>query len=202
MAHLMPWGLPARYALYPVQTLVCAGVLAWFWREYRLTAPRLAWFAVLAALVSAALWVSVFPLLIARTLPHQPPRVDGFDPNVFAANPALYWTELVLRFTRLVVVVPILEEIFWRGFLLRWVIDENFTAVSFGTYRRTANFLVAVGFMLEHSLPDYPAALVTGLLYNMVAFRTRSLSSCILAHAVTNALLGCFIMATRQWGFW
>jgi hypothetical protein len=40
------------------------------------------------------------------------------------------------------------------------------------------------------------------VLYNLVAFRTRSLGSCILAHAVTNALLGAFILATRQWGFW
>jgi hypothetical protein len=56
--------------------------------------------------------------------------------------------------------------------------------------------------MLEHSLHDWPAALATGLLYNMVAYRSRTLSSCILAHAITNALLGTFIMLTAQWGFW
>ena len=56
--------------------------------------------------------------------------------------------------------------------------------------------------MLEHQPADYPAALLTGALFNWIAIRTRSLSSCILAHAITNLLLGFYIMATRQWGFW
>jgi hypothetical protein len=56
--------------------------------------------------------------------------------------------------------------------------------------------------MLEHSVPDWPAALVAGFLYNLVAYRTKSLSSCVLAHGVTNALLGGYIIMTRQWGFW
>ena len=46
------------------------------------------------------------------------------------------------------------------------------------------------------------AALLTGALYNLVAYRTKSLGACVLAHAVTNLLLGLWIMSTRQWGFW
>jgi len=56
--------------------------------------------------------------------------------------------------------------------------------------------------MLEQSIQDWPAALITGLAYNFIAFRTRSLTSCVIAHVVTNAFLGAYIMATRQWGFW
>ncbi len=107
-----------------------------------------------------------------------------------------------MRFLRLVAVVPALEEIFWRGFLLRYFIKEDFDAVPFGTYTRWSNVLVAIGFMLEHQMPDWPAALAAGFLYNITAYRTRSLPACILAHAVTNALLGAYIMTTRQWGFW
>ena len=54
-----------------------------------------------------------------------PPRRDGFDPEVLSSSPALYWIALVLRFLRLVVVVPVVEEIFWRGFLLRFLISES-----------------------------------------------------------------------------
>ena len=50
-------------------------------------------------------------------------------------------------------------------------------------------------------MADWPAAILTGALYNLVAYRTRSLSSCVLAHAVTNALLGAYVLHTRQWGF-
>jgi len=195
-AHVRLGGVSARYFMFPVQTVVCAAALAFFRREYRLRAPRIAWIAWAAGLLVFALWVS------PQVLFHAAPRLDGFDPGLFAGRPALYWGGLVMRFLRLVLVVPALEEIFWRGFLLRFLMDERFEAVPFGTYSRMSNAVVAAGFMLEHSPPDWPAALAAGVLYNYVAYRTRSLSSCILAHAITNALLGAYIMITRQWGFW
>jgi CAAX prenyl protease-like protein len=86
--------------------------------------------------------------------------------------------------------------------VLRFLVKEDFRSVPIGTFTQTANALVAVGFVLEHSVPDWPAALAAGLLYNLVAYRTKSLSSCVVAHGITNALLGGFIMMTRQWGFW
>lgn len=194
--HIQPGGLGARYALFPLQTLACAGVLAYFWRDYRVRLPQKAWLAAAIAVLVAALWIA------PQAVFHLPARTDGFDPGAFSGRPGLYWVEMVMRFLRLVVVAPALEEIFWRGFLLRFLINEEFEAVPFGTYARQANALVVAGFMLEHSMPDWPAALAAGILYNLVAYRTRSLSSCILAHAITNALLGGYIMITHQWGFW
>jgi membrane protease YdiL (CAAX protease family) len=51
-------------------------------------------------------------------------------------------------------------------------------------------------------MADWPAALLTGILFNFVMVRTKSLAVCVIAHAVTNLGLGVFIMCTRQWGFW
>jgi CAAX prenyl protease-like protein len=195
-AGIQPGGLPDMYLVFPLQTLACAALLARFWPAYALSAPRKPWLPAAIGILAFAIWVSPQLLL------HQSPRLTGFDPNVLASRPTLYWSEMAARFLRLVIVVPLLEEIFWRGFLLRYFIDEQFETVPFGTYAHIANALVAAGFMFEHSRPDWPAALATGLLYNSVAFRTRSLSSCVLAHALTNALLGAFIMITHQWGFW
>jgi len=195
-AHVTPGGVKPIYLVFPLQTLACAGVLAWFWRDYKMAAPRQAWLAAAIGLLVLALWLS------PQLLFHRPPRLDGFNPGVFAGRPALYWTELVMRFLRLAIVVPLLEEIFWRGFLLRYVINEHFDTVPFGAYTFRSNLFVAIAFMLEHSTPDWPAAIAAGLLYNFVAYRTKSLSSCALAHGLTNALLGAFIMATHQWGFW
>jgi len=55
---------------------------------------------------------------------------------------------------------------------------------------------VAVAFALSHSRPDWIAAFVVGVLYNVVAYRSRSLALCILAHATTNLLLGLWIIQT------
>jgi CAAX prenyl protease-like protein len=100
------------------------------------------------------------------------------------------------------VVVPLVEEIFWRGFLLRYFINEEFYAVPIGAFSWLSFGVVTAGFALAHSPADWIAALITGALYNWVAYRTKSLASCVLAHSVTNLFLGLWIMKTGQWGFW
>jgi CAAX prenyl protease-like protein len=195
-AHFHPWGVDAMYLVYPVQTVVCAAVLAWYWPQYRLRFPAGLGIAVAAGVLVVGCWVS------PQVLFHQAPRVTGFNTDLFAGLPVAYWAELIFRLARTALVVPLLEEIFWRGFLLRYFIREEFAAVPFGTYGRNANLIVATAFMLEHNSPDWPAAFVAGIAYNFVAYRTKSLSSCVLAHAITNALLAAYILHTRQWGFW
>ena len=190
------WLTSPEYWIYPAQTLVCGAIVLWLWREYKLRAPRQAWFALAIGLVVFAVWIA----------PQQffgvAPRLTGFDPDVFADRPALYWGTVLLRFARLVIVVPLVEEIFWRGFLLRYLIDERFTAIAVGTFSWVSFVVVTLGFGFAHSSADWIAAFVCGALYNLVAYRTRSLSSCVIAHAFTNLLLGLWIMETRQWGFW
>ena len=79
----------------------------------------------------------------------------------------------------------------------------EFDRVPLGTFSPWLSFgVVTAGFTFVHAPADWVAAAITGALYNLVAYRTKSLSSCVLAHAVTNLLLGLWIMKTRQWGFW
>jgi CAAX prenyl protease-like protein len=189
-----------QYWVKPVQTVVCAALLIYYWRSYDFSktfrSPSILLTGLVVGVVAFLLWIGpqqVFPLS---------KRVDGFNPAFFGNEGWPYWLNLGFRFARLVIVVPLIEEIFWRGFVLRWLIDEDFTAVPFGTFQLKAFALVALFFMFEHATVDYPAAFLTGLLYNFVAVRTRSLGACVLAHAVTNLLLGLYIMRTEQWGFW
>jgi len=99
-------------------------------------------------------------------------------------------------------VVPLIEEIFWRGFLQRYLVNEKFTSVKFGTYTHLSFFGVAGAFMLVHSPSDWPAAIATGVLFGWVAVKTKSLLACVIAHAITNLGLGIYIVTTKQWGFW
>jgi CAAX prenyl protease-like protein len=185
-----------EYWIYPAQTIFCGGLLLWFWREYQFRAARRIAFTAAVALVVFVLWICPQALL------GSPSRLDGFNPEVFSGQPAAYWITIVFRFLRLVVVVPLVEEIFWRGFLLRYFINEKFYAVPIGAFSWLSFAVVTVGFGFAHSGADWIAALITGALYNCVAYRTKSLASCVLAHAITNLLLGLWIMKTRQWGFW
>ena len=184
------------YWIYPLQSLACAVALVAFWKNYDFGARRPVPLAVGIGLGVFVLWVS--PQLLFG----QSPRLAGFDPSVFAAEPTLYAATIAARFLRLVLVVPLVEEIFWRGFLQRYLIDERFTTVPFGKYTPLSFWGVAVMFTLVHAMEDWPAALVTGAIYGWIAIRTKSLLACVVAHATTNLALGLYIMATRQWGFW
>lgn len=190
------WLAAPEFWIYPLQTFLCAALLIFFWREYEFHPLRRPLLAVSVALFVFVLWIA------PQQFFHFPARLVGFNPDALAASPLSYWTTLIVRFLRLVVVVPLVEEIFWRGFLMRYLISERFEAVPFGTFRWLSFAVVTLAFGLSHSMADWPAALVTGALYNVVACRTKSLSACVLAHALTNLALGCWIVATRQWGFW
>ena len=190
------WLASPEYWIYPAQTIFCGALLFWFWREYQFRVARQIAFVLAVALVVFGLWISPQDLLGFG------PRLDGFNPEIFSGQPAAYWTMIVFRFLRLVVVVPLVEEIFWRGFLLRYFINEKFYAVPIGAFSWLSFAVVAIGFGFAHSRADWIAALITGALYNCVAYRTKSLASCVLTHAITNLFLGLWIMKTRQWGFW
>lgn len=185
-----------QYWIFPLQTVVCGVLVARYWRAYAFERPRKLLVTTFVAILVLIIWVS------PQEIFGQNHRTEGFDPSVFAANPVLYWANLIFRFVRLVVVVPFVEEVFWRGFLLRYLIREDFRNVPFGTFAWSSFLWTSVLFGFEHAGPDLPAALVTGALFNFVAYRTRSLASCVLVHAMVNLLLGFYILATEQWGFW
>lgn len=190
------WLSSAEYWIYPLQAVLCGVLLIWYRRVYAALRPRHIFFSIGIGAVVFVLWIApqAFFGFTARTV--------GFNPDTFHAWPAAYWFTVGFRFLRLVVVVPLVEEIFWRGFLLRYFIDERFSRVSVGTFSWLSFSAVTVGFTLVHSPADWVAAFITGALYNAVAYRTKSIGSCVIAHALTNLLLGCWIMHTKQWGFW
>ena len=108
---------------------------------------------------------------------------------------------IVLRVASSVALVPVLEELFWRGWLMRWLIDKDFLKVPLGTYARGAFWIVAVLFASEHG-PYWEVGLVAGIVYNWWMVHTRNLADCMLAHAVTNGLLSVYVLTAGQWQYW
>lgn len=190
------WAQQSKYWVFPLQTIVCAALLWRFWPAYDLRGPRKIWVGIGVGVVVFVLWIAPQSLL------GFPARTEGFNPDLLAGQPAAYGLTVIFRFLRLVVVVPLVEEIFWRGFLLRYLINEKFDQVPFGTFSWLSFGVVTGAFCLSHTTADWPAAAVTGALYNWVAYKTKSLSTCVITHAITNGLLGLWIMWTKQWGFW
>jgi CAAX prenyl protease-like protein len=108
---------------------------------------------------------------------------------------------LAMRVIRSVVIVPMVEELFWRGWMMRWVIDADFQRIPLGAYTATSFWTVALLFAAEHG-PCWDVGLVAGVIFNLWMMRTKSLGDLILAHAVTNALLGAYVIAAGKWEYW
>lgn len=108
---------------------------------------------------------------------------------------------LASRSIRAVFLVPIIEELFWRAWLMRWLISTHFDDIRLGTYNLQSFALTAILFASEHG-PFWDVGLAAGLIYNWWMVRTRSLGDCILAHAVTNACLCGYVIATHKWDYW
>jgi CAAX prenyl protease-like protein len=108
----------------------------------------------------------------------------------------LFW-----RTVRASTVVPVAEELFWRAWLMRWLIDNDFRRVRLGTYAAGAFWITAFLFGAEHG-PYWDVGLVTGVIYNFWMVRSRSLGDCVLVHAVTNLLLSLYVIKDGQWQYW
>jgi len=193
--------LPARVD-FPLRVAVLAAVLLIYSRPVIQLKPRY-------FLSSLALGLAVFVIWIAPDLliPHY--RASWLFQNALTGvargslDPSLQHDPLVLTFRvlRAVVIVPIVEELFWRGWLMRWLINPDFRKVPIGTYAPISFWITALMFASEHG-PYWDVGLVAGILYNWWAIRTKSLADCILAHAVTNGILCAWVILAGHWEYW
>ena len=108
---------------------------------------------------------------------------------------------LALRTARAAILVPVLEELFWRGWLPRWLQDPQFNRVPLGQYTPLAFWATAVLFAAEHG-PYWEVGLLCGMIYNWWMWRTKSLGDLMLVHGVTNLALSVYVIATHRWEFW
>ncbi len=204
--------IPPQIWPYTLQTLVCGSVL-WMWRrhyEFRPASGLL--LGAIMGVIGILLWIAPGWLFQTLKMPAGwwghlgfTDRSEGFDPTGLKSNGnAAYIAFLLMRFARLVVIVPLIEEIFWRGFLMRFLADPegDYWQVPFGSYHHQSLIGVTAMFVLAHASVDYFGATIYGLLTYWVAVRTKSLAACVVMHAVANLLLGIYILNSQQWGYW
>lgn len=120
-------------------------------------------------------------------------QVQGYDPQGDAVL-------IVCRILGAALVVPVMEELFWRSFVMRWIDGANFIKVDPASISRKSFLITAVLFASEHNF--WLAGLLAGFVYSWLYMRTRNLWVPILAHALTNGLLGLWVIQTKSWQFW
>jgi CAAX prenyl protease-like protein len=177
---------------------------------YRQFPFRVSLLAIGVGIVGVVLWIAICHVQLERKLlaPLGLEKFLGlgdrpaFNPlDNLAATPAWAYTFLAIRFLGLALIVPIIEEFFLRGFLMRFVIRETWWTVPFGMLTTTAAVIGTAVPMLMHPA-ELLAAAVWFSLVTWLMVRTRNIWDCVAAHAVTNLFLGIYVVTQHQWQLW
>jgi hypothetical protein len=182
--------------LYPVKIAAVSVLLVVFWGHY--AELQQGWPSALAAAVAVLLGLVVWWLWIHL---HADWMVlgqsDGYDPRV---NGVPAWPLVMVRVAGAALVVPLMEELFWRSFLLRWLESPNFEQISPAMIKLKSFLVTVILFGVEHNL--WLAGMVAGAVYSLLYMRTQNLWVAVLSHAVTNGVLGVWIIFTGSWSYW
>jgi CAAX prenyl protease-like protein len=183
-----------HYVLYPFKTLLVVAVLAWYWKALPPMRPRFVLLSIGVGILGVALWVGLDPFLV-----HYDQPLVGRNPFLLYPT-AEAWVLFAFRLAGIALVVPIMEELFWRAFLMRWLIKEDFTSVPMGTYEYRSFGVTTALFAVVHG-SEWTLAVIVGLLYGAWFIRTKSLGDIMLAHGVTNFLLALYCLFANDWHF-
>ena len=107
---------------------------------------------------------------------------------------------LVIRFIGLAAIVPIIEEFILRGFIVRVLVAPEWWKVSVGHTSRLTILTPAIYGFLTH--PEHLAAIVWFSLVTLLLIRTKNIWDCVVAHAITNFLLGIYVITSGDWALW
>ena len=208
-------GLAIPYTFYPwLYTIKIAATLAavaFVLPGYRQFPPRVTLLGIVVGVIGGPLWIGICSLQVEHTylLPLLEKLHAGwivgsgvraaYNPfEQLADQPLWAWSFLAVRFLGLVAVVPLIEEFFLRGFVMRFVVDAQWWDVPFGKVNRLAIVLGTAVPMMMH-----PGELLAALLwFSMITWlmlKTRNIWDCVIAHAATNLILGVYVVLSGDW---
>lgn len=184
--------------IYGLQVGLVVLCLAWAWprceelADWRRLGALPAAAALLVGVVVFVLWIRLDAdwMVLAEGAGYDPRGADGSLILILAAT----------RVVGAAAVVPIMEELFWRSFVQRWIDQADFRTMAPAAASLKALAVTSVLFGLEHN--QWLAGIVAGFAYGWLYKRWGNLWVPILAHAVTNLILGLWVLQTENWQFW
>jgi len=213
------FGEASRYWMYGVKTLVGA----WMVWSLRPAIPEMrwavSWQAIAAGVAVFVIWVGldpfypsldqliqqyVYPLLrriglSSWCVPTRP--AAHWNPNVqFGHGSALAWFFVVVRIAGSALVVPPIEEVFYRSFLYRYIAKPNFESVPLGAFLLVPFVVTAAIFGFSHH--EWLAGILCACVYQGLVCWKKRLGDAMIAHAITNFLLGVWVAWKGAWWFW
>jgi CAAX prenyl protease-like protein len=203
------FGAASAYWFYFAKTL--AG--AWLVWEMRPVVSEMrwafSWEAVLVGIAVFAVWVGISgewttqdSLWVKLGISHPLAKPAAlWNPNEqFGSGSALAWLFVVTRILGSTLVVPLLEEVFYRSFLYRYIARQDFLSVPLNQFLPLPFLATAAVFGFSHN--EWLAGILCGAAFQWLVLRKNRLGDAMTAHAITNFLLGVWIVGRGEWHFW
>jgi CAAX prenyl protease-like protein len=192
--------MPSLYAAsYVARTVIVGTMLVAWWPRYTTVRWSFWWLGVGVGIIGVVQWVGM-QIWLQNHFSYFRPATDVFDPTR-ALSPSWLYPFLVVRIAGATLVVPVMEELFWRDYLWRLMISPNFRIVRVGEWSWKALLIVSIAFSTVHG-NSWLMAILWAMLIALLLVYTKSLGACIVAHAVTNLLLAIYVLQTQDWSFW
>jgi len=192
------WVQPSMYPLaYSIK--IAAVITAFFIWRGPLRDIRPSWKVLVPSLGVGLIIIGAW-LIIDQVVPY--PHIGartGFDPGTIESD-AGRLAFLLVRFSGLVIVVPVMEELFWRSFLLRYLSGDNAQALPIGAFSLSALAIMVVLSATAHT--EWLVAAIASVIFAYWLRRTKSLFAAIVSHAAANGALGLYILQTHDWKYW
>lgn len=198
------FGLASHFWFYAVKTLIGIALIAWMWSQVQEMRWRMSWEACCVGLACFLLWVGldgVIPrlgALLGDAAEEKPWQWNPFE--FFTDHPALAWTFVGIRIIGSTLIVPPLEEVFYRSAVYRYWVAPNIESVPLNRFHFKAFFATSILFGVVHQ--EWLAGIFCGAAFQWLVLRKGHLGDAMTAHAITNALLGLYVVWTDSWQFW
>jgi CAAX prenyl protease-like protein len=196
--------VPAAYPIsYLAKTIVVATMLILFRHHYTRIRWNHWWLGVIVGVVGIFQWVPMQLWLQNHFAFFHPPAPDAiFNPYRDIVSPPMQTAFIAVRILGAVLLVPVMEELFWRDFLWRQILAPNdFKLAQVGEWGWAPFLIVSGAFALVHG-NWWLTSIVWALMVGGLLVYTKSLGACIIAHAITNLLLAVYVLRTHDWTFW
>lgn len=190
-------GEDSKFWVYIAKTVVGAWIV-WEMRAFvQEMRWAVSWEGVVVGVAIFGVWVG-----LDGWYPRMGDVGEGWNPFKEYGNSLYAWLLVVVRIVGSSVVVPPLEEAFYRSFLYRYFVKLNFLALPMNYFHGLSFFVTSALFGLMH--PDrWLAGIICGLAYQWLVIRKNRLGDAMLAHGITNFLLGIYILWKGDaWNFW
>lgn len=195
------FGEDARYWMYLVKSLVGAWMIWEMWPHVKEMRWNFSWEAVVVGVLVCIMWIGLDPHYPMNHLIFQESESGPWNPNLrYGQGSALAWLFIITRIAGSSIVVPPLEEVFYRSFLYRYFISNKWQSVPFGYFAGASFVACSVVFGLVHY--QWLAGILCGMIYLGLVIYKKRLGDAITAHAITNFLLGIYIVSKDAWHFW